>query len=99
MIRRPPRSTLFPYTTLFRSQVLGDLHRLVDVLAIDQVETEQMLLGLGERAVRDNRAVAGLAEHLRLRGRLRARDRAELAGGGDLADLPAEALHDRVILR
>src|SRR3712207_8710386 len=25
MIRRPPRSTLFPYTTLFRS--LGSLHR------------------------------------------------------------------------
>src|SRR2546430_15374481 len=24
MIRRPPRSTLFPYTTLFRSMVLGD---------------------------------------------------------------------------
>src|SRR6201994_5124223 len=24
MIRRPPRSTLFPYTTLFRSDVLGD---------------------------------------------------------------------------
>src|SRR3712207_8106154 len=23
MIRRPPRSTLFPYTTLFRSQVVG----------------------------------------------------------------------------
>src|SRR3712207_8282542 len=23
MIRRPPRSTLFPYTTLFRSQKLG----------------------------------------------------------------------------
>src|SRR2546429_6928680 len=23
MIRRPPRSTLFPYTTLFRSQVIG----------------------------------------------------------------------------
>src|SRR2546425_6174812 len=31
MIRRPPRSTLFPYTTLFRSQrphaVHGDEHR------------------------------------------------------------------------
>src|SRR5476651_14060 len=26
MIRRPPRSTLFPYTTLFRSQ-LGDLRK------------------------------------------------------------------------
>src|SRR2546426_2774775 len=23
MIRRPPRSTLFPYTTLFRSQIAG----------------------------------------------------------------------------
>src|SRR3712207_8485207 len=27
MIRRPPRSTLFPYTTLFRSPVLGPLRR------------------------------------------------------------------------
>src|SRR3712207_7828318 len=25
MIRRPPRSTLFPYTTLFRSDGVGDL--------------------------------------------------------------------------
>src|SRR4051812_49881832 len=24
MIRRPPRSTLFPYTTLFRSEVIGE---------------------------------------------------------------------------
>src|SRR2546422_3910288 len=35
MIRRPPRSTLFPYTTLFRSHVLnrlprGALHQVVD---------------------------------------------------------------------
>src|SRR5437870_11360332 len=27
MIRRPPRSTLFPYTTLFRSGDATDLHR------------------------------------------------------------------------
>src|SRR3712207_8057796 len=41
MIRRPPRSTLFPYTTLFRSDLHegapGPVHRLgvapVDVLA------------------------------------------------------------------
>src|SRR2546425_7955950 len=26
MIRRPPRSTLFPYTTLFRSQYFFDFH-------------------------------------------------------------------------
>src|SRR3712207_7405347 len=29
MIRRPPRSTLFPYTTLFRSVELGEEHPLV----------------------------------------------------------------------
>src|SRR3712207_7328972 len=28
MIRRPPRSTLFPYTTLFRSQPV-DVHRVL----------------------------------------------------------------------
>src|SRR3712207_7089764 len=27
MIRRPPRSTLFPYTTLFRSELPAQLHR------------------------------------------------------------------------
>src|SRR3989454_7326321 len=27
MIRRPPRSTLFPYTTLFRSTAIGQIHR------------------------------------------------------------------------
>src|SRR5438876_11890357 len=27
MTRRPPRSTLFPYTTLFRSQPVGPPHR------------------------------------------------------------------------
>src|SRR5256885_4510310 len=35
MIRRPPRSTLFPYTTLFRSLVTvrpGGAHRVVTVL-------------------------------------------------------------------
>src|SRR2546430_13123833 len=29
MIRRPPRSTLFPYTTLFRSRVNGMAHDAV----------------------------------------------------------------------
>src|SRR5256885_11122303 len=29
MIRRPPRSTLFPYTTLFRSQQPGGLRRVL----------------------------------------------------------------------
>src|SRR5437879_7770277 len=33
MIRRPPRSTLFPYTTLFRSQRRGTLTLLPEALA------------------------------------------------------------------
>src|SRR2546429_3683001 len=32
MIRRPPRSTLFPYTTLFRSQIIFDERGLVSAL-------------------------------------------------------------------
>src|SRR5256885_12660228 len=28
MIRRPPRSTLFPYTTLFRSRIADAVHRV-----------------------------------------------------------------------
>ena len=40
MIRRPPRSTLFPYTTLFRSHhaqvaVLSRLHEVDDAVTVD----------------------------------------------------------------
>src|SRR5436853_5838222 len=35
MLRRPPRSTLFPYTTLFRS-----IHRLVQAVLIDAMPVE-----------------------------------------------------------
>src|SRR3712207_8496582 len=37
MIRRPPRSTLFPYTTLFRS-VARPTFGLADVLGVDLVK-------------------------------------------------------------
>src|SRR3989454_5509179 len=36
MIRRPPRSTLFPYTTLFRSQYAGGMAE-ADVAVLDSV--------------------------------------------------------------
>src|SRR3712207_7399305 len=35
MIRRPPRSTLFPYTTLFRSLHVGGVHRPVGLAGVD----------------------------------------------------------------
>src|SRR5438876_8156973 len=46
MIRRPPRSTLFPYTTLFRSymQVRGAQARLN--FAKDQIATDSHLVEL-----------------------------------------------------
>src|SRR2546426_8087803 len=34
MIRRPPRSTLFPYTTLFRSHVRGGVARSLVTCAV-----------------------------------------------------------------
>src|SRR3712207_7852406 len=47
MIRRPPRSTLFPYTTLFRSAAA------VDRLGTDAVAGEQLVVALaaGERVL------------------------------------------------
>src|SRR5256885_11637840 len=53
MIRRPPRSTLFPYTTLFRSQRLRT--SLGDVTIVD-------LAGLPNNAdpARDGRIVAAM---------------------------------------
>src|SRR2546426_4772984 len=41
MIRRPPRSTLFPYTTLFRS--LGELH--AEILIKERRESHGALPG------------------------------------------------------
>src|SRR5256885_10084206 len=36
MIRRPPRSTLFPYTTLFRSAVSSSMRRPVRIVTVGQ---------------------------------------------------------------
>src|SRR2546430_13650280 len=41
MIRRPPRSTLFPYTTLFRSRRLARVEHCLHVLAWDDARLEQ----------------------------------------------------------
>src|SRR5260221_1236783 len=62
MIRRPPRSTLFPYTTLFRSRVVYDrsalIHRSIGTLERTLIE-EALVVAL-ERA---DRAVDRSEEH------------------------------------
>src|SRR3712207_8325410 len=58
MIRRPPRSTLFPYTTLFRSLLVEEVVHLLPGVPADrlvQVEAD----ALEEAAVPPPHAVAG----------------------------------------
>src|SRR5258708_38731796 len=64
MIRRPPRSTLFPYTTLFRSEIV-DLHSACEV-GLDEREAvgerkgelrDRVRAGLGDVIARDRGGV------------------------------------------
>src|SRR2546422_4704613 len=55
MIRRPPRSTLFPYTTLFRSlprrkgEPLAAMQHLEDLVPL-ALHAPELALGLAERS-------------------------------------------------
>src|SRR5260221_11174180 len=73
MIRRPPRSTLFPYTTLFRSLV--DESGIVQLQLLERLLEVHVVLGHGRKEAgidhRLDRPVAGQG----LRGRA--------GGGGD----------------
>src|SRR3712207_7248805 len=71
MIRRPPRSTLFPYTTLFRSLNQAGLGGRIELLADDP--------GRGQHRQVGDLLAQLLARLLRLlaQGRLRPRQRSE----------------------
>src|SRR5258707_11719946 len=67
MIRRPPRSTLFPYTTLFRSH---------GALALDILASRHFVGGIGDRVGDAACHTEGLqAKGGRLAGRSQYRDR------------------------
>src|SRR3712207_7569456 len=63
MIRRPPRSTLFPYTTLFRSQ-----DRTIDEIGreeiVDAVARAALLGARGNSGVILSQFIRGAAEEL-----------------------------------
>src|SRR3712207_7887820 len=79
MIRRPPRSTLFPYTTLFRSLVEGvdrqwqsvaqQLHATAGIrrrhllMSLDQVDATFVLLERGIGAVADRKSTRLNSSH------------------------------------
>src|SRR5438067_6139790 len=50
MIRRPPISQLFPYTTLFRSQHVSEIVQGLGVLRIAGDYFLELYLGLGKRS-------------------------------------------------
>src|SRR5258708_26871654 len=54
MIRRPPRSTLFPYTTLFRSPVLELVQTQVLVHFADRTEDYRQILESDRKSTRLN---------------------------------------------
>src|SRR3712207_7913688 len=77
MIRRPPRSTLFPYTTLFRSDVRHAAarrslaHQLVEVLLVGRVlagkaggpHAGTAVERLGDDALRDRKSTRLNSSH------------------------------------
>src|SRR2546426_6570616 len=52
MIRRPPRSTLFPYTTLFRSSDVGDFRPGAQAAAEFHVRAPLKEVGLTKAEIR-----------------------------------------------
>src|SRR3712207_6515950 len=74
MIRRPPRSTLFPYTTLFRS---FDLPHVSPKVLVSRVQIQQVLLNLVRNAMEAMQEVE--QRHLTIK--------AEVADGGTMVCL------------
>src|SRR3712207_8475331 len=52
MIRRPPRSTLFPYTTLFRSGKLGEVMQESAQAALTCIKARAERLGMNLEFIR-----------------------------------------------
>src|SRR2546427_8134907 len=65
MIRRPPRSTLFPYTTLFRSQFAGrevDVQNYIDNTGVQVADVVVGFLHL-EKKSRDRKSTRLNSSH------------------------------------
>src|SRR3712207_9043426 len=98
MIRRPPRSTLFPYTTLFRSRVAVD-----DPLQVGgregQVALDRRQRDVRDRRVEDDHELREADEDeddpaVGLDGRLRRR--VPLGGGGDRKSTRLNSSHANI---
>src|SRR2546421_4584737 len=89
MILRPPRSTLFPYTTLFRTRAADDLRAALD--ADEDRAGRWVVPGAAGRAARDGGRRLGGDRHRTAR---------RLAGGdhhpGDRKSTRLNSSHDQI---
>src|SRR2546422_7043055 len=97
MIRRPPRSTLFPYTTLFRSLLAAGRASERALLVAEQLRLEQRL-GQRRAVHRDERSEEHTSElqsrlHLVCRLLLEKKKYRGPVGGSSVA-LPQQAGHE-----
>src|SRR3989441_11976954 len=101
MIRRPPRSTLFPYTTLFRSvvRIEADIDRAGLLVLVEDLApglaavggAEHAALGVGAEGMAEGRDENDI-------GILRVDDqRADLAGVPEAGVAPGPAAADRLV--
>src|SRR2546422_4048349 len=95
MIRRPPRSTLFPYTTLFRSQEVGGRSRCQRGERVLEARRLAGLERLDDRALRVRERADTLGMRLLTRGRQLGQDAAAIVRIGAPADQAVllEAIH------
>src|SRR3989454_9625986 len=66
MIRRPPRSTLFPYTTLFRSPQHPGQEVAVLEAVVGPAEERDLAAQVSPREIRDGLGGAGAVEEQRI---------------------------------
>src|SRR2546425_12770703 len=81
MIRRPPRSTLFPYTTLFRSVASVTKPLNVVMSAADPTITAEQLAEAGVKRISVGGALSRLALAAFLKGAREMKDRGGVALG------------------
>src|ERR1039458_6484720 len=95
MIRRPPRSTLFPYTTLFRSTFTAREALIAERLRKEIVERLQFLNAVGLSYLSLDRSAATLSGGEGQRIRLATQIGSQLRGVLYVLDEPSIGLHAR----